>query len=56
MNTTNTTSRISISVYANNRLLHENIHSPKQVHEKGILINIAAIQRMITQREIQSIK
>ena len=37
---------MKISAPIDNKSLHENIHSTKQVHEKRLRINIAEIRRM----------
>ena len=48
--------KIPITVYTDNRSLHQNIHSTKQVHEKRLRINIAEIQRMLASGEVQMIE
>ena len=48
--------QVPISVYTDNKSLHENIHSTKQVHEKRLRINIAEIQRMFASGEVQMIE
>ena len=48
--------KIPITVYTDNRSLHQNIHSTKQVHEKRLRINIAEIQRMLASGEVHVIE
>ena len=47
---------IPITVYTDNKSLHENIHSTKQVHEKRLRINIAEIQRMLASGEVRMVE
>ena len=50
-----TENKLPIIVYTDNKSLHQNIHSTKQVHEKRLRINIAEIQRMLASGEVQTI-
>ena len=47
--------KVPVAVYTDNKSLHQNVHSTKQVHEKRLRINIAEIQRMLASGEIQMI-
>ncbi|KAJ8023372.1 hypothetical protein HOLleu_35796 [Holothuria leucospilota] len=51
-----TGNRLPIVEYTDNKSLHQNIHSTKQVHEKCLQINIAEIQRMLSFEDIQAIE
>ena len=48
--------RLKIAVIIDNKSLHDNIHSTKQVQEKRLRINIAEIRRMLQDQDVSSIK
>jgi len=48
--------KIPIHALTDNRSLHENVHSTKQVHEKRLRINIAELKRMLEDNDIKTIK
>ena len=48
--------KLPVVVYTDNKSLHQNVHSTKQVHEKRLRINIAEIQRMLAVGEVQMIE
>lgn len=48
--------KIPITVYTDNKSLHQSVHSTKQVHEKRLRINIAEIQRMMVEGDLQAIE
>ena len=47
---------LPIAVYTDNRSLHQNLHSTKQVHEKRLRINIAEIQRMLLIGDVRRVE
>ena len=49
-------SNLPIIAYTDNKSLHQNIYSTKQVHEKRLRVNIAEIQRMMSAGEVQVIE
>ena len=48
--------RLKIFSVIDNKSLHDNIHSTKQVQEKRLRINIAEIRRMLQDNDVSSIK
>lgn len=48
--------KLKISGFVDNKSLHENIHSTKQVYEKRLRINIAEIRRMLNENDVSSVK
>ena len=42
--------------FTDNKSLHENVYSTKQVNEKRLRINIAEIRRLIEEKEVESVK
>ena len=48
--------KLKISGFVDNKSLHENIHSTKQVYEKRLRINIAEIRRMLNENDVSPVK
>ena len=49
------TTNIPIVAHTDNRSLHENLHSTKQVHEKRLRVNIAEIRRLLAEKEVKAV-
>ena len=49
------TTNIPIVAHTDNRSLHENLHSTKQVHEKRLRVNIAEIRRLLAEKEVKTV-
>ena len=48
-------SELPVVAYTDNKSLHENLHSTKQVHENRLRIDMAEIRRMLNTDDIQRI-
>ena len=46
---------LPVVAYTDNKSLHENLHSTKQVHEKRLMIDMVEIRRMLNTDDIQRI-